>query len=609
MGKHTGYALAAAIVGLAVLGARLPSNFPLYVMLGLIVFALLLVTFDRIKEKQYSVVIFAMSLGLVYQLTLQSNYVVGTDIHYEYYFALQTYNNGYWDYTIGHSYNAATAISVFVPMLARLLHIPLAWTFKVVPPLFLAAIPVVTYHIFRKEFDSKTAFLATFFFISVPTMFLELSGIAKQSIGELFLVSCLGLVAYNVLNLHVARYVLIALFGILAGLSHYTMGGTLVCYLLGSIVLLAAGRYILKLKLPVSLPGLAATIMVCIAIMGLFYSWAAKGAPLQDILLSSGMTSGLISRPSAGLTPEDVPLMPNTSQPTAGSSRYDHWQYPEPAVAVALGADFAEVNAVSKVFRIFQYATQLLVIVGGIAILIHYRRRSLGYLALFALSGVIMGLVIFYPGFSPLLNATRFYNLALLFMAPALVVGGKLILRSYKTVALAILIPYFIFTSGVMFEAARISDLTSITVPYSHALSGQRIDSTALLTANDVAARDWVKSHNAFPVYGDMWGATAMFEVQSNLSEGTNEMLSPDKTYVNVLIFREDAEKPELVPDNSYILLRERNVERSELTYQTGVGLRRTRTFTDAQFYNVLEGRRIVFRSGDARVYGPKGEG
>lgn len=608
--KHAGYILSGIILALGILGARLQNTALMYAMLGFIILAILLVVYDKIQEKQYPFLLFFIGLGLIYQFTLMSNYLVGTDIHYEYYFALQTFNSGAWDSTIGHSYNSAMSISVFLPVMADLLHIPLEWAFKVIPPLFLAGIPVVTYYIFKKEFEHdyglKAAFLAVFFFISIPTMFLELSGLAKQAIGELFLVMCLALVAYNFFNLRWGRYVLIGLLAILTAVSHYSMGGTLFCYLLGAVVLMLAGKYILKIKPDIKIKYLAVAFGVFVAFSGIFYGWAAQGAPLRDITMSARITSGVVTRPTSVIDSEDVPTMPNVG--AVEDSQYTHWVYPEPAVAVALGADFMEVDAISKIFRVFQYATQTLIIIGVVAILIHYRRRSLGYMALLCLSGILLAMVVFYPGFSPIFNASRFYNLVLLFMSPAAIVGGKLIFRNYKVLTIAILIPYFLFTTGVIFEATKIKDLTVITLPYSHALSANRIDSTGIYTANDIAARDWVKANNKFPVYGDMWGATAIFEVQSNMADGVNKLLQGDNRIVHVFVYPNNAPGPEPVMDNAYIFLRERNTEKKEITYQTGVGLRRIRSYEDAGFLEVLEGREIIYQAGNAIVYGVKND-
>ncbi|KKL99105.1 hypothetical protein LCGC14_1817680, partial [marine sediment metagenome] len=110
----------------------------------------------------------------------------------------------------------------------------------------------------------------------------------------------------------------------------------------------------------------------------------------------------------------------------------------------------------------------------------------------------------------------------------------------------------------------------------------------------------------AFPVYGDLWGSAVLFEVQSNLGTEANTLLPDVDWYVNSFVYREGAAGPEPVPDDSYIYLRERNVDREEITYQSGVGLRRTRSYDDAGFWDVLAGRSILYQAGSAVVYGPK---
>ncbi len=616
MAKYLGYFLPGLILVLAVLGARLQSDIPLFIMLGLVIAALLLMVFNRIEEKQYPILIYFITLGMVYQLTLLSNYVVGTDIHYEYYYALQTYNTGHWDYTIPHSYNAAMSVTVFLPFMAKLLHIPLAWAFKIFPPLFLSGIPVVAYYIFKREFNSKAAFLGVFFFISVPTMFLELSGLAKQAIGELFLVLCLGLIAYNFLNLKKwLRYALIVLFGMLTIVSHYSMGGALFCYLGGALVLFAIGKYLFKLKPDIHLGWLTLSTVIIITFGVLFYGWAAQGNPLKDITGSARIELGrlFVTQPTIPTSAStDNPIstsQPVTTTPTTSvipilesaqnSPTYEkHWQYPEATVAVALGADFASADGISKTFRVFQFITEGLVIIGVAYVALHFRKYSLGYLVFTFLSCFMLGLVIFFPGFSPILNASRFYNLALLFLAPMAIVSGRLVLRSYKALAILVFVPYFIFTSGAVFELVKIDNVSSITVPYSHALSAIRTDSTAVFTDNDIKVRDWLEANNKYPIYGDMWGATAMSEVEANIG----------KEAVFYFLYYDNEPAPRPVPKESYLILRERNTEKQEVTYYVGVGLRRTMTYEEARFTEVLKDRPIIYQAGDAVAYGFQGE-
>jgi len=630
---YDGYVLSGIIVGLGIAGARLENNIPLYMMLAVIVLSVVLVIFDRIDKRQYPILVYFICLGMVYQLSLLSNYVVGTDIHYEYYFALHVYNTGHWDTSVGHTYNTAISTTVILPYIARWLHIPLAWAFKVIPPLFLSGIPVVVYWIVRREFkDAKTAFLSAFFLISVPTMFLELSGLAKQAFAELFLIACLGLVVFDVFRKAWQRYVAIVVTGLLTVLMHYSMGGALFAYLLGAILLLVVGKLVFRIRGGIRVGYLCLVTAVIMGLGLLYYHSVAQGTAYNDV---AGSITAEIQRvlpkpkPPDVVPPTTIAALPAAEQPNQKTTPFptpkesalmedrqsptaqQHWEYPEPAVQLALGGDFMEVGTFPKIFRVFQYATEIIIITGGVAILIRYKRHSVGYLAMLVTSGGLLLMVAFWPGFSPILNASRFYNLALLFAAPAIVVGGELIFRSKRVLALAILLPYFIFTSGIVFEMLGITDLTTITMPYSHALSALRTDSTAVFTANDIKARDWVAVNDAYPVYGDMWGSTAVTEVKTNLSGTaayrlTDAELDTLPVYVHYFVFAADEPTPRLVPDDCYIILRERNTEKQELTYYTGVGMRKTISYDKAGFNAVLRNRPIAFQAGDAIVYGAK---
>ena len=631
--KHKGYILSAITLTLSVLGARLQENIFLYAMLAVIVLSVVLVCWDKVNPKQYPVLIFFMCLGLVYQTTLLSDHLIGTDIHYEYQFALRTFSSGYWDYTLGHSYNSSTSISVFLPFLARFLHIPLDWAFKVVPPLFLAGIPTVTYFIFKKEFNTKVAFITAFFFVSVPTVLVELPGNARQSIGEFFLVLSLFLIISNVIKKKLVRYPLMGLFAILTMLAHYSMGGILWAYMFGAVVLLLAAKYLLKLKPTVHLGLLFLTFAIIVPLGLLFYGWADRGAALNDItsVVSFQVSRITEDKPIVVTTTDELnvppsrPITPDTSRPpspdasAAGRPTQSEPPIPlwgsggavdattwllqvDPMLAFATGGDFFISSPIGKLFRLFQYMTQLLIILGVIVILKNFRKHSPEYLALCFLGVVMMALVMFYPGMSTLLNATRFYNLALLFMAPAIVVGGKLLLRNYKVLVIGVLIPYFVFTSGAMFELTKSTNISTIEIPYTHALSAIRMDTAPVLTHSDIIVRDWVKANDKFPIYGDVGGTNALLAVQSNLGLDVNKLL--DKWLVTWFVFRKGRLDP--VPDDYYIMLRERNVEREELTHQIGVGLRRIQSYDEAGFYKILENRPIIFQSGNARVYGFK---
>ena len=125
------------------------------------------------KYKPY--IIYAVSLLILWTVTLKSNYLIGTDIHFEYYFLNLSQVNG-WDYTIPVTYNGNLPVSLVAPFIANLLHIDGIWLLKIVFPMVFALTPVLLYLIYKEYFSEKISLLAVLFFISMPAFFMEISG-------------------------------------------------------------------------------------------------------------------------------------------------------------------------------------------------------------------------------------------------------------------------------------------------------------------------------------------------------------------------------------------------------------------------------------------------
>ena len=192
--------------------------------------------------------------------------------------------------------------------------------------------------------------------------------------------------------------------------------------------------------------------------------------------------------------------------------------------------------------------------------------------------------------------------MALLFLAPALVVGGKCLLRNYKILVLVIMIPYFIFTSGVVFEATKCTNIDSVYIPYSHALSASRVDSTGLYTSADVEVRDWIVD-NGISAYtrSDLWAGILINEKVGNYAH-------TGAVYPYFLYNSKGRGDIDDTPDEFYIFLRERNTIREELTINIlgRVGTRNIESYDAVNFDEVLAGRSIVYQVGNAMVYGPR---
>ena len=140
------------------------------------------------QRKIYPVVILMVSIALLFHRSLISSYLVGWDIHKAYYFSKVLMRDGAWNSASFINYGSSLSTSILPSIYSHFLDLELTWIFKIVYPLFYSLVPIGLYRIFQRQFDEKFVLLSCFFFISIFPFFTEMLGLAKQIIGELFLV-------------------------------------------------------------------------------------------------------------------------------------------------------------------------------------------------------------------------------------------------------------------------------------------------------------------------------------------------------------------------------------------------------------------------------------
>jgi uncharacterized membrane protein len=292
------------ILALAVLGARLQNNLFIYAMIVGICIVMGLVAFGKIGEKYYPFYIFSISLSLLYQSTLISNGLIGTDIHSEYYFYNRALDG--WDITIPHSYDSAIGTTLIAPFLTNYLHIPGYWIYKALYPFLFAFAPLILYYIFKDQFGSKIAFLSTFFFVMIPTYTLEMIGLPRQMLAELMFAICLFLVVASKWKLKI-KVPLLVVCSILGAMFHYVIGPAIMLYLgLGCILLLLFKNRIFPIRW-------LATIFIILSMVTIvYYGSVAQGIPLDNMLGVSSKQLVKIAKliPKPTPTPTPTPIAP-----------------------------------------------------------------------------------------------------------------------------------------------------------------------------------------------------------------------------------------------------------------------------------------------------------
>jgi len=575
--------LGALILGLSISGARLQNNFILYSMLFLVLLSIILVSLDKLKPTY--LLIFSISLALVWQTTLMTDFLVGTDVHREFYYGYLSYTSG-WDHTRESFYNTSLASSILAPLLPKIFHVGLYFIYKAIFPILLALIPTVLFYLFKTQFKDKISFLSCIFFVSIPTYLLELTGISKQQFSELFFTLTLVLLIVP-LNPKL-RYTFILLCLILTILAHYTLGLLLLGILPPFILVM-----LFKKNRKVELKYLIFILVLGVAVYGGYYSWVSEGRVVS--------TGGQLLQNFVGWSPSF--LHANTVYASEWGGRWNpagaEWAWitpgnstiftPVPLTKVALGFDFFQVSNLGKTFRVFQILTESLLVLGCLVLFRMRKKLSPEYLALCLVSAAMMAAIIIIPGASATMNATRFYNIALLTLAPAFVLGGLAVLKKPWLLVALVMIPYLLFTSGFIFEVSHQTEVGT-DLPYTHALSAERVDTTGLFTENDGIVRDWIMSNpQARPIIAD-WHTLTLLQDKLDSTKGLE-------------LFPSDLSK---IPNNFYVFLRTRNEKYQEIGYWVNIGTTVEVPYEQAGVSKMLEGRQIVFQSGLAKLYGPK---
>jgi uncharacterized membrane protein len=621
MKKWIPCALACAIViTLAVVGAVLQNNLFTFAMIGSICVVIGLVAFGKFGEKQYPYLIWSIGLALLLQTTLISSGLIGSDIHTEYYFYYKALDG--WNFADSHPYNSASGSTVLAPFLTNVFGIPGYWIFKLIFPLMFSVVPVILYFIFKKEFGAKIAFFASIFFVIVPTWSMELIGIPRQMLGEIMMALIFFVVIIAKWRWRIKAPVILAL-GLLGAVLHYIIGPIILVYLsLGSVFLLFFKRRTLAVKWMIPVLSLLVVGNV------MYYGWVCQGMPLKLLTTGSSVVSNLVVRilpkslsfmqqhitipayPYADLSEsekgypegmaeelEKAVIQTATDTPDADA----HWQpetHPldfifntDPTVTAAWGGDFAGASPWGKVFRILQYATQICVLVGCVVLIRNRKKYSAEYLCFSLVSAILLAVCMFLPHFAALINATRFYHLALFMLAPVFVIGGMAIFRNIKVLSLALIIPYFIFTSGAVFELSGSTDISRIDIPYSVPLSNHRVDMMGVFTTNDMKVRDWAVANNlATDMYADTHAQLLLWE----------------KAYTYWRDLRGALKTGEFKTGN-YIFLSERNNESQTIilrpeTGGSATGRRVSYSYNEIGMDKVVADGEIVYQQGNAFV-------
>lgn len=597
---------------LAILGTQLvnayQNNVVLLFLLGLIVCIVGWISSREFSEKVYPLILTSIAVSLVFFTSLISSQLWAEDVHRQYFFQHLVLKNGFWESSLNDYYNSCLSLVILCPIYSLIMGIEDLWVFKIILPLILSIMPLTIFSVFRKQMKTKSAFLASFYFMTVPGGIIGTQcSPGREASAKIFIMLLVLLLVDRKLN-NLQKSILAIIFSLSLVFTHYS--SAYIC-----IALLAVGWLILQLikcdklfyllqrlfnKKPTNI--LSALIdFVDTSLVKKKLHWSLLNSTLLLLLFIFSMTWYMnIADASAFKAVINM-----------GNTVYKHLiEFYDPAakeniVLAGLGAGFTEVNNLSKIFRILQYSTELFISVGLFAMLLKPRQLQLEieFFVLSLSAAIFLFFAAFLPGFSVHLGFRRIYNFTLLFLSPLFVLGAEVICKSIKklwftfnnkrstlhlqNLALIIVIPYFLFTTGFISaisgrycEAVGLSGVSMVLGPY-------KMD-RYVFTEQENRAANWL--WNGLPnntvVYADLYGASLLWQ----------------QLYGKALGIPPSGD----IPKDAYIFLRKWNLEHNEvvvtLDYAFGAYVN---LINRPKLSKRLEYSEVIYNNGGSKILAP----
>jgi len=204
----------------------------------------LLIAMNKIPENLYPLLIFAVSLSILYHVNLISTHLWSFDIFFESYSTRVVLNTGVWDPNLDYKTHSLLLLTVLAPMYAIICDLSYVWVFKIVFPFLFSFVPLALYKLYQNfeiggyKLDKTLALFSVFTFVFFYGFFKNLPD--KQYIAELFLILILLVVGMK----ETRNLILLILFSFSLVVTHY---GVSYLFML-SLILLFLMSYYLKSK-------------------------------------------------------------------------------------------------------------------------------------------------------------------------------------------------------------------------------------------------------------------------------------------------------------------------------------------------------------------------
>ena len=480
------------------------NNVVLMVLLFLVPAYAILITFQRhkITSNIYPIAIIMISFARLSMFWLRSEHILGYDIHHEYYLFHMTLANSHWSILEYSTLDSCLGISLLPAIFQSLLNV--SWEeylFKGIYVLVCTLIPLTVYIISKKYLGASYAFLAALFFIS-QTAFLSTAGNPRTGLA-IFFFGLSIMVLFHKKITEVNRKGLFIILMAATIVSHYSTAYIFFFLLLFTYLL------------------------------GLIFKRYTTSKNINLISISLFFISSFVWHSQL------------TQSPFVGAVRFfretiREFQnfFVEEARHVSLGPLFGEELATpifSQANLVIHWATFAFIGVGIIVALLKRRemvslphetnstpgslkaRFEMEYLLLALVCAGILVAMVALPYLSIGYGIGRLFSQLAVILSGFFVLGGVLLSKyiriSPHLLLLLVLVPYFLFTTGAIYEVSGMH--TDIFLSSKAPASGYLI-----VHDHESQATQWLKENRDenSQIYATDWGGIRRLQSQGKIS-------------------------------------------------------------------------------------------
>jgi uncharacterized membrane protein len=560
--------------GIVVVNTSGNSFFLLLLILAIaIVISLVFLSEKIIHLNFYPLILFVMCICTLFFISggtaLITRYITGNgDVWIEYYAFRLTEINHFWNPALAPSPYALDLFPTYSMVSVTIL--PLIFstisgldgssTFQLLFPLIVSFIALGAYKLYQTQTDSKAAFLATFFLITISAG--KGWGSDKQMVAQLFYVS-LFLLLFRKDIPSSKRNVLFTIFGAGLVISHYALAYIFLLTILFAFAILAFTNYMRTNKLSINQTRIPITLVIIS--LTIAFSWY--------IFVNSSATFNLLSQEANTITGS---LSQFFNPASRGGALEGLGIVQTPTI----------LNNISTALFI---VTEFLLVVGFIKLLTNKKkasRFSAEYKVIATLNMAIIGINILLPTIADTFLMSRFYQTTLIILAPLAVLGGKTVIEIIPKPSLRklyapilvfmVFIPLFLFQTGFVYEVAKIqSDSLPLSMYRWNALQLYGY----VVNAQEVLGAQWIPEHanitNIF-IYSDPVSQNNVLTAYGTIERGRVNYLSNTTTLTS-----------------------------NDLVYLANVNLiSKGDIFNASQISPILENQNKIYSNGQCEIYG-----